>query len=59
MADESIQVGAVVQLKSGGPAMTVQSIKDTNVVCQWFEKDQLEVGAFQTHSLMPYKAPSW
>lgn len=33
------QTGDVVQLKSGGPKMTVSTLKDGEVWCVWFDKD--------------------
>jgi uncharacterized protein YodC (DUF2158 family) len=52
---EEIKEGAVVQLKSGGPEMTVgrlENIGGTNsAVCAWFIKDKREVGTFPLHSL--------
>jgi uncharacterized protein YodC (DUF2158 family) len=44
-----IQAGDVVQLKSGGPKMTVQAMqKDGTAWCQWFSGD---AAAFHPHSL--------
>lgn len=35
---EDFEIGNVVQLRSGGPKMTVHSlVSDGDVVCQWFE----------------------
>jgi uncharacterized protein YodC (DUF2158 family) len=33
-------IGDVVQLKSGGPRMTVEEIVDRCVTCSWFDKEQ-------------------
>jgi uncharacterized protein YodC (DUF2158 family) len=35
------KIGDVVKLKSGGPKMTVSTIKDGEVWCTWFEDDKL------------------
>jgi uncharacterized protein YodC (DUF2158 family) len=54
MPDEkkAIQPGDVVQLKSGGPKMTVQELqKDGSAWCQWFSGDKKDAAAFQLHSL--------
>jgi uncharacterized protein YodC (DUF2158 family) len=52
------QVGNVVQLKSGGPDMTVNHILSSNVVCQWFDYPQhqerrLRKGTFTHYALKP------
>ena len=68
-----MNVGDVVQLKSGGPKMTIQRIigfdknnfglkaadeylkmrgfSDGDVVCQWFEGNNLQDGTFKAASL--------
>ena len=68
-----MEVGDVVQLKSGGPKMTIQRIiasdksnfglkaadeylklrgfSDGDVVCQWFEGNNLQDGTFKAASL--------
>jgi uncharacterized protein YodC (DUF2158 family) len=48
----AFQLGEVVQLKSGGPRMTVDSIDGDGVVnCIWFEKNEQKFGSFKPHSL--------
>lgn len=48
--------GDVVQLKSGGPIMTVTDIySDGSVGCTWFIKDELRQGSFPAQSLDRYK----
>ncbi len=38
----------VVQLKSGGPRMTIYEVRDDEVICQWFNKEnELQVGGFK------------
>lgn len=37
---ENIKVGDVVELKSGGPEMTVMEFDEGKLMCQWFEKDE-------------------
>lgn len=50
---DNLQVGDVVQLKSGGPAMTIQQVhSDRSVFCQWFDKEgALKQGSFQPQQL--------
>jgi uncharacterized protein YodC (DUF2158 family) len=50
MAD-AINVGDVVQLKSGGPRMTVSSIDGRDVYCEWFAATKRETGVFQVETL--------
>jgi uncharacterized protein YodC (DUF2158 family) len=50
---ETFQVGDVVQLKSGGPKMTVLSIgADKDPYCAWFVGDKRETGYFPTAVLV-------
>jgi uncharacterized protein YodC (DUF2158 family) len=50
IAMASFKVGDVVQLKSGGPHMTVIEAKDIegtpHVICSWFDHTKQEGGAF-------------
>lgn len=58
MAD-AFAVGDIVQLKSGGPEMTVQSTPDMPSKyyrCQWFAGKKLEAGNFQEASLQRVEA---
>jgi uncharacterized protein YodC (DUF2158 family) len=56
MPPERFNVGDVVQLKSGGPRMTVTSELGEEVLCVWF------AGTTQTHGTFPHatllRAPS-
>ena len=48
------KMGDVVQLKSGGPEMTVASVSKlmgTSYECQWFSGKKLERGNFPEDSL--------
>lgn len=56
MANEHIQEGDRVRLKSGGPAMTVTKLEnDQKVWVQWFDQKQdLKSGVFPTHALEKY-----
>ncbi|MFC7051458.1 YodC family protein [Hansschlegelia quercus] len=53
------KVGDTVQLKSGGPSMTVSSGKNNNdqYHCTWFKGASLETGYFKEETLKEYKAP--
>lgn len=44
MTEDTIQIGDVVQLKSGGPTMTVSYESDDrdSVGCTWFTTDNME-----------------
>jgi uncharacterized protein YodC (DUF2158 family) len=49
---ENFKEGDVVQLKSGGPKMTVKTMHtDGDVYCQWFSGSKLQDGYFKPHSL--------
>ncbi len=58
MAD--FTVGTLVQLKSGGPTMTVEKVYtaadgDTRVSCQWFDNDKkLSTEKFRPVALKEY-----
>lgn len=50
-----LKVGEIVQLRSGGPKMTVEdpAIGSKGYVrCQWFAGSKLETGAFPLQALM-------
>ena len=48
------KVGDVVQLKSGGPKMTVKNVyeSDNTYSCQWFTGSKLADGHFPQDSLI-------
>lgn len=54
MADE-FQVGEVVKLRSGGPAMSVEFLDDSitgqYVNCVWFESGEVKRNRFPTAAL--------
>lgn len=43
MAQQAFVVGDVVQLKSGGPNMTVTTVEGKEIFCEWFSGDSNEV----------------
>lgn len=49
--------GELVQLKSGGPIMTVVSVDvDNQVTCTWFDSQQvLQTSHFVSQTLMRYE----
>ena len=48
---EVINKGDVVELKSGGPKMTVVGIDDDTIWCEWFDTDKVTSGAFDAITL--------
>lgn len=53
-----LKQGDTVQLKSGSPALTIESeVKDgvTSVSCQWFDGSDAKSGTFPLASLVPYQ----
>lgn len=54
---DSFKVGDSVQLKSGGPQMTVQFVPRqgaSQYTCQWFAGKKLDSGNFPPDSLTPF-----
>ncbi|MBN8231199.1 DUF2158 domain-containing protein [Corallococcus macrosporus] len=47
------QIGDIVKLKTGGPAMTVQALTPGGPRCQWFAGRKLEQSVFPSASLEP------
>lgn len=52
------KVGDVVQLKSGGPGMTVSDIEADGVRCVWFAGNENKIGHFPSSILKLYEADS-
>jgi len=54
------KIGDVVQLPSGGPAMTLSLIeKDTCVECAWFVNGELRSAKFHPDALVKAKHPQY
>ena len=51
---DRIEVGTQVQLNSGGPVMTVASIKDGTARCMWFLDGHQRAGSFPLPAIRPY-----
>jgi len=56
---DEFKVGMIVQLKSGGPKMTVietgSLLTEDRIKCQWFSGSKLESGLFHPKSLKVIK----
>lgn len=52
---DAIKAGVVVQLKSGGPHMTVSNLREwqgrTEANCDWFDGTKMQYGSFPLTSL--------
>ena len=53
-SSQKFKIGDTVQLKSGGPIMTIKSIDESGIRCQWFAGehfDKVESHPFPPDSL--------
>ncbi len=61
MENQQFQIGDIVQLKSGGPRMTVKDTSkfttDADVYCQWFAGSKLESGHFHPSTIVRVDEP--
>ncbi|MGH0265140.1 YodC family protein [Sinorhizobium meliloti] len=58
--ENEFKPGDVVQLKSGGPPMTVSDVPKgsaTKYICVWFKGASKEQAGFEPHSLKTWVAP--
>jgi len=58
MSNENFNAGDIVQLKSGGPSMTVEGPDendDSRIVCAWFEGKKRNVSSFLPVTLKKYE----
>lgn len=46
-----ISAGSVVQLKSGGPKMTVRWVEEGEAYCEWFSRDDEKGAKFAVEQL--------
>ena len=46
-AMKEIEAGAVVQLRSGGPKMTVNKVEGSEAVCNWFDGNKAQTAIFE------------
>ena len=54
MAEQQFKVGDVVQLKSGGASMTVESVEETTATCCWLDSHRrLQRDTFSFSVLRP------
>ncbi|MGL4860231.1 MAG: DUF2158 domain-containing protein [Enterobacteriaceae bacterium] len=49
--NNSIKKGSVVELKSGGPSITVYEIDNGNARCVWFLQGEAKEGCFAIEAL--------
>ena len=47
----TFEVGDVVQLKSGGPIMTVSSTEGSHLFCEWFDNGEAKNGYYPPAAL--------
>ena len=49
---EKFKIGDIVQLKSGGPKMTVNSVTMETIYCAWFAGAKRESASFSAEALV-------
>lgn len=49
--EQQVKAGDVVELKSGGPKMTVKWVNETSAYCEWFAGTKIEGATFTSTSL--------
>ena len=56
---DQFEVGDTVQLKSGGPIMTVEALMGVDIFCTWFdEQKQLQREEFDSAVLKKFRLPT-
>ncbi|SEI92541.1 YodC family protein [Frateuria terrea] len=54
------KIGDVVQLKSGGPAMTITAVGPTTLTCEWFDQSEMPHSKVFVHNAVEiYQPPSF
>jgi uncharacterized protein YodC (DUF2158 family) len=55
MASDDFSLGDRVQLKSGGPIMTVGEVSGDDLWCQWFAENEVKASSFKRQMLLKMK----
>lgn len=55
---DELSEGQIVELKSGGPKMTVKSVDGPTAVCMWFSGEKLSENSFPSTTLIPTRIES-
>ena len=50
-SNQALKIGDTVELKSGGPLMTIEEYKKGSFICQWFWEGEVNRGYFPPDSL--------
>jgi uncharacterized protein YodC (DUF2158 family) len=53
MSKTQFTTGDIVQLRSGGPPITVGNVDDQKAECMWFDGGDLKTGIFRLEMLHP------
>jgi uncharacterized protein YodC (DUF2158 family) len=51
VSEDSVRVGDIVELRNGGPAMTVQARSQNLAYCAWPREGRLHYGTFEVGTL--------
>jgi uncharacterized protein YodC (DUF2158 family) len=53
--EAKFKIGDIIQLKSGGPKMTITEVDGKHVRTVWFGGSKLENGRFPLEAIAPFK----